>query len=382
MYYKELKMKKVIFFMIVIFLFFEVLFAYQEFTKKATGRPEILQTGDSKIWCPVCGMNIGMFYKTSHAVKLKNKPNKQYCSIRCLVVDYPNIKKDIEKVLVVDAYKEKLIDAYKAYYVVGSKIHGTMTRVSKFAFEFLKEAKDFQHKFGGKITDFKEAFKMAKASLDSDIEMTNKKRQKKMYPMGRKIYDKKCKKISIEKFNRINELKAEIKNKNLCGNLKEKQLQAVALYLWDIKRFDKEINLSLKRIKVDEKEKCPVCGMFVYKYPRWAAQIFYNENGRVKHFSFDGVKDLMKFYFTPEKWGNYQKIKISEILVTDYYSQEAISGEKAFYVVGSNVYGPMGNELIPFKSILEAKTFKNDHNGKRILNFSEINKDVLYNLDN
>lgn len=25
--------------------------------------------------------------------------------------------------------------------------------------------------------------------------------------------------------------------------------------------------------KPDSKEKCPVCGMFVYKYPEWLAQI-------------------------------------------------------------------------------------------------------------
>ena len=31
--------------------------------------------------------------------------------------------------------------------------------------------------------------------------------------------------------------------------------------------------------------------------------------------------------------------------------------QKAFYVIGSNVYGPMGEELIPFKNEDEAKKF-------------------------
>ncbi len=210
-------MKKFFLLSLIMFVISSVAFANQNFVKKSSGKPEIIQKGKSKIWCPVCGMNLKMFYKTSHAVVLKNNHNKQYCSIRCLVVDYPNIKNDIEKILVVDAYKENLINAYKAHYVVGSKITGTMTRISKFAFSSLKDAKDFQNKYGGRITNFKEAFEMVKDSLKSDIAMTNKKRQKKMYPMGKKIYYKKCKAIDPKGFNKISDLKAKIKKENFCG---------------------------------------------------------------------------------------------------------------------------------------------------------------------
>ena len=41
-------------------------------------------------------------------------------------------------------------------------------------------------------------------------------------------------------------------------------------------------------------DKCPVCGMFVYKYPDWTAEIIFEE-GAV--FYFDGAKDFFKFYF-------------------------------------------------------------------------------------
>jgi nitrous oxide reductase accessory protein NosL len=369
------------FFLIFTLLLSGFSFAKQEFVKKSTGKPEIIQTGKSKIWCPVCGMNIKMFYKTSHAVTLKGKQNRQYCSMRCLAVDYPNIKNDIEKIWVVDAYKENLIDAYKAHYVIGSKIPGTMTRISKFAFKSIKDAKDFQSKYGGSITNFKEAFEIARTSLKNDIAMTNKKKRKKMYPMGKKIYEKKCKQINPKDFHKINDLKAEIKNKNLCGNLKEKQLQAVGLYLWEIKRLGKKIKYKKKQIKVSKDEKCPVCGMFVYKYPRWAAQIYYLKDNKKMHLSFDGVKDLMKFYFSPNKWGNYKNININKIMVTDYYNQNAINGKKAFYVIGSDVFGPMGNELIPFKNKKQAEIFLKDHNGKKILTFSEITEKLVYDLD-
>ncbi len=72
------------------------------------------------------------------------------------------------------------------------------------------------------------------------------------------------------------------------------------------------------------------------------------------------------------------KITIAEFIVTDYYSLEAIDGKKAFYVIGSNIYGPMGEELIPFKNENEAKKFNQDHFGKKILKFEEIKKEMLF----
>jgi len=44
-----------------------------------------------------------------------------------------------------------------AYYVVGSKKRGTMSRVSKYAFATKSAAKKFQDLYGGEIVDFKRA---------------------------------------------------------------------------------------------------------------------------------------------------------------------------------------------------------------------------------
>ena len=92
----------------------------------------------------------------------------------------------------------------------------------------------------------------------------------------------------------------------------------------------------------------------------------------------------MKFYFDPMEWGKYEKAKrerISKILVTDYYSQKAIDARVAFYVIGSDIYGPMGDELIPFINEEEAKTFYKDHYAKKILKFSEITTEQIYKID-
>ena len=48
---------------------------------------------------------------------------------------------------------------------------------------------------------------------------------------------------------------------------------------------------------------------------------------------------------------------IAVIYVTDYYSMKPTDGRKAYYVIESNVFGPMGRELIPFEKEPEAKEF-------------------------
>ncbi|NPA59362.1 MAG: hypothetical protein GXO30_02685, partial [Epsilonproteobacteria bacterium] len=175
--------------------------------------------------------------------------------------------------------------------------------------------------------------------------------------------------IDLTNYLEINELKADIKFNKLCKPLKEKQLQALALYLWEVKRYG-DLGEIEGVIEVTKDEKCPICGMFVYKYPKWAAQIFYGDS----HLSFDGVKDMMKYYFEHKKG-------ISKILVTDYYSQKAIDAQDAYFVIGSDVYGPMGDELIPFKKLSDAKVFMLDHKAKEILFFKDITPDAVYKLD-
>ena len=131
-----------------------------------------------------------------------------------------------------------------------------------------------------------------------------------------------------------------------------------------------------KEISVPKGAKCPVCGMFVAKYPKWAAEMVVNG----KTYYFDGVKDMMKFYIFDGDFP-YDRSKIEKMLVTDYYTLEAIPAQTAYYVIGSKLYGPMGNELIPFKTEKEAKDFMADHGGDRIVRFDVITGKMVMGLD-
>ncbi|MCW9026213.1 MAG: nitrous oxide reductase accessory protein NosL, partial [Thiovulaceae bacterium] len=353
----------------------QLLFGVQSFSKQADVKPVLTQKGQQKHWCPICGMNIEMYYKTSHASKLQNGTDRQYCSMHCLAVDMKEYGINTNYIKVVDAHTQKFIDANKAFYVIDSNVKGTMGIVSKFAFASKTDALNFKKKYAGKIVDFQRALKNTQATIKIDLSKQKKTKEKKVYPMGKKIYEVKCNKdIDLSKYLEINELKAAIKYDKLCKPVKEKYLHSLSQYLWDIKRFG-DLEAIVGKIELQDGEKCPVCGMFTYKYPKWASQIFYKHDGHEHHHSFDGVKDMMKFYFDPMKWGDYASSSlenISKILVTDYYSQKAIDATKAYFVIGSDVYGPMGDELIPFNKLEDAKVFSMDHKGKKILQFNQI----------
>jgi len=127
------------------------------------------------------------------------------------------------------------------------------------------------------------------------------------------------------------------------------------------------------------KEKCPVCGMFVSKYPDWAGTIQFNDGS---HAAFDGPKDLFTYYLDLRKYNpGKSRSAITAIRVKDYYSLSIIDGRSAYYVIGSDVYGPMGRELVPFAKLTDARGFMNDHRGKRVVRIDEITQAILKSLE-
>jgi copper chaperone NosL len=125
---------------------------------------------------------------------------------------------------------------------------------------------------------------------------------------------------------------------------------------------------------------CPVCGMFVAKYPEWIASVLYKDR-HVHHF--DGAKDMFKYLFDLQRWApGDRKENILTIGVSDYYSLKRIDARRAFYVIGSDVLGPMGHELVPLETEEDAQEFLQDHKGVRILRFHQVEKTLPVKLDN
>ena len=115
-------------------------------------------------------------------------------------------------------------------------------------------------------------------------------------------------------------------------------------------------------------DRCAVCGMFVHKYDNWIATIVLEDGSQV---FFDGPKDLFRYLLDLEKFKADGR-KISGVFVTDYYRVRFIDAKTAFFVLGSDVMGPMGGELIPLEKREEAETFAQDHGGREILGFDGV----------
>jgi len=191
-------------------------------------KAQILQDGETKMFCNKCGMTLPMFYRTNHAATVDGKV-MQFCSMYCLVEAMKDAK-EVKDIKVVDNKSLKFIPANEAWYVVGSSKPATMAaKVSKYAFANKEDALEFAKKYGGKVMTFKEALEIAKRDFESDTK-AKEMRQAKAAKKGEMIYKAKCKPID-KKFTSVAEAKAYVKSTKVCGDIKGKPLQALGLYL-------------------------------------------------------------------------------------------------------------------------------------------------------
>lgn len=157
-----------------------------------------------------------------------------------------------------------------------------------------------------------------------------------------------------------------------------RQIAVVAAVVW-VLSFNHSIASEKKFTKPADRDKCPVCGMFVAKYPDWIAEVVFKDG---TYAVFDGPKDLFKFIIDLKHYAPGKGRKdIDAVFVSDYYAVSHVDGRKAFYVLGSDVFGPMGRELVPFEKEADAREFLKDHRGRKILRFEEITSEILKQLD-
>ncbi len=129
-----------------------------------------------------------------------------------------------------------------------------------------------------------------------------------------------------------------------------------------------------------QKEKCSVCGMFVAMFADRNAKIQFKDATQA---IFCGAKCMFKYHLNMSKYNpSKNENDVTLISVKDYYSATSIDALKAFFVIWSDVYGPMGHEPIPFEEEAEAKKFLQEHKGKKILRFKDIKPNLIRSLDN
>ena len=121
-----------------------------------------------------------------------------------------------------------------------------------------------------------------------------------------------------------------------------------------------------------------MCGMFVAGYTQWVAAVVLR-GGPVRYF--DGPRDMFRFYFDVGRFESKRSREDVEALyVTEYYSTRMVRAETAHFVLGSDVLGPMGPELVPVQGAEAARTFSADHRGRKVLAFGDVTPELLSGL--
>jgi nitrous oxide reductase accessory protein NosL len=116
----------------------------------------------------------------------------------------------------------------------------------------------------------------------------------------------------------------------------------------------------------------PTYQMEVDKYPKFEADIVLKNGKKIR---FCCPKSMFHFYFKPYHYPDYgveKSEEIEKLIVRDYLDGKEIDGKKAWYVFGSRLTGPHGDDLIPLSSKTKAELFVQRYGGSRIMDFDTV----------
>jgi copper chaperone NosL len=128
--------------------------------------------------CKYCGMDRKTFAHSRMLVTYEDGLSIGTCSLHCTAIELAlNIDKTPRSIEVADFKTKKLIDAEKAFWVIGGNKPGVMTKRAKWAFESKDDAEAFIKENGGKLASFDEAIKASYEDMYADTKMIREKRK-------------------------------------------------------------------------------------------------------------------------------------------------------------------------------------------------------------
>ncbi len=139
-------------------------------------------------------------------------------------------------------------------------------------------------------------------------------------------------------------------------------------------------SFGTKIMLLDRNATDPVYQLPLNQYRKWLCEA---ELKNMKKVQFVSVKAMMQTYYHQEYFLKHKLLSapIKSIYVQDFISGEKVDATKAFYVFGSRITGPHGDDLIPFSSEQNAKLFMMKNGGTKILPFAKLNKGLIRYLD-
>ena len=112
---------------------------------------------------------------------------------------------------------------------------------------------------------------------------------------------------------------------------------------------------------------CKICGMILVEYPGPKAQICYKKG---ENETFCCTPHMFMAYFHPERPRHVSAMYVHDMGKADWEhpKNEWIDAKTAYYVIGGDKKGPMGEPLVPFSVLKRAESYVKKHKG-RIVRF-------------
>ncbi len=124
-------------------------------------------------------------------------------------------------------------------------------------------------------------------------------------------------------------------------------------------------------------DRCPMCAMRVIDHPDWAGAIELSTGATYYTCS---VRCTLATAMRSESFLGVAPDQIKRVRVPHYLEKgKSLDANSAWYVIDSDVRGPMGLALLPAASEQEAQTLVRRHQG-RVLSRKDVTLDVLKDL--
>lgn len=125
--------------------------------------------------------------------------------------------------------------------------------------------------------------------------------------------------------------------------------------------------------------RCPVCGMYPARFPKWAAQTVFKDGA--SHY-FDSPVDLFVFLQQPDRYNKrYTRDDIATSFVTDFETGQWIDAHNAFYVQGSSAFGPMRSADLPAFATQKSAAALARSRGGKVLTFMQVTPELIRSLN-
>jgi len=148
-------------------------------------------------------------------------------------------------------------------------------------------------------------------------------------------------------------------------------------------------------ITLTTEHQCDVCGMVIPNHPGPSAEIFYADNSPSGHgnparfdstweafqYDFDREWDVDVFYVTDYSAVEYSVTESGDDkLISTHPGAEAfVDAESVTFVVGSEVKGAMGRDLIAFSEESDASSFRDEYGGS-LATAEEVTRETIAGL--